>query len=113
MKLEFTERFGNSVQSAMEATAEVRFIGTQTVRAEMLDYRKMSSVAKNTPGWTRPSSCSVRSSWRFAAAFISLARLIPRQDAKESNRFQVPPKRVLKLPNSEGVFSCLIAKSAA
>ena len=50
LKLDFTERSGNSIQSAMEATAEVRLIGTQILRAQMLDYRPANSVAANTPG---------------------------------------------------------------
>jgi hypothetical protein len=54
VKLDFAERSGNSVQSAMEATADVRFMGTQNLRAQMLDYRPMNSVAGNIPG--RPQS---------------------------------------------------------
>jgi len=54
VKLDFAERSGNSVQSAMEATADVRFIGTQILRAQMLDYRPTNAVAGNIPG--RPQS---------------------------------------------------------
>jgi hypothetical protein len=50
VKLDFAERSGNFVQSAMEATADVRFIGTQILRAQMLDYRPTNSVAGNIAG---------------------------------------------------------------
>ena len=49
VKLDFAERSGNSVQSTMEATADVRFIGTQILRSQMLDYRPTDSIAANTP----------------------------------------------------------------
>ena len=54
VKLEFAERSGNSVQSAMEATADVRFIGTQILRAQMLDYRATNSIAANIPARAQP-----------------------------------------------------------
>lgn len=47
VKLDFAERSGNYVQSAMEAIADVRFIGTQLLRAQMLDYRAKNSMAGN------------------------------------------------------------------
>ena len=50
VKLDFAERSGNSVQSAMEAVADVRIIGKQTLRAQMLDYRAANSVAGDIPG---------------------------------------------------------------
>lgn len=50
VKLDFAERSGNSVQSAMEATADVRFIGTQILRAQMLDYRATNSIAGKIAG---------------------------------------------------------------
>jgi hypothetical protein len=50
VKLDFDERSGNSVQSAMEAIADVRFVGTQILRAQMLDYRPTNSVAVNSAG---------------------------------------------------------------
>jgi len=59
LKLDFTERSGNSIQSAMEATAEVRFIGTQILRAQMLDYRPANSAAANTPGRAQHMSRSI------------------------------------------------------
>src|ERR1019366_10044358 len=40
------------------------------------------------------------------------ARFMPCQLANESNRFQVPPKRVLKFPMGVGVFSLFSARSA-
>jgi hypothetical protein len=50
VKLDFVERYGKSVQSAMEAIADVRFMGTQILRAQMLDYRATNSVARNNAG---------------------------------------------------------------
>lgn len=59
VKLDFADQSGNSVQSAMEATADVRFIGTQILRAQMLDYRPTNSVAGNIPGRPQPMPRSI------------------------------------------------------
>src|SRR5690242_17646641 len=44
---------------------------------------------------------------------MCFARLTPCQLANESNRFQLPPSLVVKLPVGSGVFSWSSAKSAA
>lgn len=45
VKLDFSQMSGLWVQTAMEATADVRFIGNQTLQAETLDYRTTGVVA--------------------------------------------------------------------
>jgi hypothetical protein len=59
VKIDFAERSGNSVQSAMEAIADVRFIGIQILRAQMLDYRPTNSLAGNIAGRAQPMPRSI------------------------------------------------------
>jgi hypothetical protein len=45
VKLDFADREGTWVQTNMEATADVRLVGTHTLTSRLLDYRKESEVA--------------------------------------------------------------------
>jgi hypothetical protein len=68
VELDFAERSGNSVQSAMEAIADVRFIGPQILRAQMLDYRPTNSVAGNPPGRPHPMPRPIPAELMFRTA---------------------------------------------
>lgn len=56
VKLDFSQVSSLWVQTRMEATAEVRFVGSQTLQAETLDYRTTGVVATANP----PSARAVR-----------------------------------------------------
>jgi hypothetical protein len=47
VRLDFSDVSGLWLQSAMEATAEVRFLGSQTLQSETLDCRKAELVAEH------------------------------------------------------------------
>ena len=68
VRLDFAERSGNSVQSAMEATADVRFIGTQILRSQMLDYQPTNSIAANTPARAQRAPHSIPAELIFRTA---------------------------------------------
>jgi Outer membrane lipoprotein-sorting protein len=49
VKIDFADVSGMWLQTAMEAIADVRFVGSQTLQSKTLDYRVTSEVASQTP----------------------------------------------------------------
>lgn len=50
VKLDFTDISGVWLQTGMEAVADVRFVGSQTLQSKTLEYRSASEVAQLSPG---------------------------------------------------------------
>jgi outer membrane lipoprotein-sorting protein len=49
VRLDFADVSGNWLQTGMEAVADVRFVGSQTLQSKTLDYRVTSEVAAKAP----------------------------------------------------------------
>jgi hypothetical protein len=56
LKLDFADLGGTWLQTDMEAVAEVRFIGSQTLRSETVDARVQNLVTQKTPPDARGSN---------------------------------------------------------
>jgi len=69
VRLDFSEVSGLWLQSAMEATAEVRFVGSQTLQAQTLDCRKPDVVAaRSNPKHARTIRPSIPAELLFPSA---------------------------------------------
>ena len=51
--LDFGNIRGTWLQTAMEAVADIRFLGSQTLKSELVDYRSNALVAERTPTLSR------------------------------------------------------------
>jgi outer membrane lipoprotein-sorting protein len=54
VRLDFADVSGNWLQTGMEAVADVRFVGSQTLQSKTLDYRVTSEVAAKAPARHSP-----------------------------------------------------------
>ena len=51
--LDFGDVRGTWLQTAMEAVADIRLLGSQTLKSELVDYRSDAVVAERTPTLSR------------------------------------------------------------
>lgn len=69
VRLDFSEVSGLWLQTALEATADVRFTGSQTLRAQTLDCRKATVVeARGNPKYARTIHPSIPAELLFPSA---------------------------------------------